>query len=158
MLKNALETEKQLQQLRKEILEMKKLRVKLINQLRDEALKSKQEEQKRNKEIAILKRDHLKKDNQIKSLEAEKRCREIVLKRKQEQIQALRRYSTRMSDKVSGRTVNRTSSNNNTPNTNNNPKFRRDISTNGNKKLNTAMQLKWDKIDHSVCVNLLPRK
>jgi len=95
MIKNAMETDKQLQQLHKELLEMKKLKVKLMNQLRDETLKNKQDEQKRIKEIALLKRDHLKKDNQIKSLEAEKRCRDIVLKRKQEQIQALRKYSSR---------------------------------------------------------------
>ena len=95
MLKSAMETDKQLQQLHRELLEMKKLKVKLMNQLRDETLKSKQDEQKRMKEIALLKRDHLKKDNQIKSLEAEKRCRDIVLKRKQEQIQALRKNSSR---------------------------------------------------------------
>ena len=95
MIKSAMETDKQLQQLHKELTEMKKLKVKLMNQLRDETLKSKQEDQKRMKEIALLKRDHLKKDNQIKSLEAEKRCRDIVLKRKQEQIQALRKNSSR---------------------------------------------------------------
>lgn len=94
MIKNALESEKQLQQLRKEIVDMKKLKVKLMNQLREETQKGKQDEQRRMKEIAILKRDHLKKDNQIKSLEAEKRCRDIVLKRKQEQIQALRKYNS----------------------------------------------------------------
>lgn len=87
MLKNALETEKQLEQLRKEIVDMKKLKVKLMNQLKDETHKSKMEEQRRQREIAALKRDHLRKDNQIRSLEAEKRCREIVLKRKQEEIQ-----------------------------------------------------------------------
>lgn len=105
MLKNALEAEKQLQQLRKEIIDMKKLKVKLMNQLRDETIKSKQDEQKRLREIALLKRDHLKKDSQIKSLEAEKRCKEIVLKRKQEQIQALRKFNaTRvLSEKASGR-------------------------------------------------------
>lgn len=106
MLKNALETEKQLEQLRKEIVDMKKLKVKLMNQLRDETHKSKMEEQRRQREIAALKRDHLRKDNQIRSLEAEKRCREIVLKRKQEQIQALRKHNNGrapMSEKVSGR-------------------------------------------------------
>lgn len=87
MLKNALETEKQLELMRKEIVDMKKLKVKLMNQLRDETHKNKMEEQRRQREIAALKRDHLKKDNQIRSLEAEKKCRDIVLKRKQEQIQ-----------------------------------------------------------------------
>lgn len=108
MIKHAVETEKQLKQFRQEIVDMKKLKVKLMNQLRDEVSKSKQEEQKFIKQIALLKRDHLKKDNQIKNLEAEKKCREIVLKRKQEQIQALRRINTGkvMSDKASGRVPN----------------------------------------------------
>jgi kinesin family protein 4/21/27 len=107
MLKHAVEAEKQLGQFRKEIVDMKKLKVKLMNQLRDEVSKSKQEEQRYMKQIALLKRDHLKKDNQIKNLEAEKKCRETVLKRKQEQIQALRKSHTGkvMSDKASGRVM-----------------------------------------------------
>ena len=103
MLRQAAESERQLTQLRKEIVDMKRLKVKLMNQLREEVAKSKAEEAKYVKQIALLKRDHLKKDNQIKNLEAEKRCREIVLKRKQEQIQALRNKSSTMSEKVSGR-------------------------------------------------------
>lgn len=96
MIKNATESERQLEQLRREIVDMKKLKVKLINQLREETHKSKMEEQRRQREIAALKRDHLRKDNQIRSLEAEKRCREIVLKRKQEQIQVRRVFLVRM--------------------------------------------------------------
>ena len=105
MIKNALENEKQLHQLNKEVLDMKRLKVKLMNQLKDETLRFKKEEQTRIREIATLKRDHLKKDNQIKFLEAEKRCKEIVLKRKQEQLQALRRNTTRLSDKASGKHI-----------------------------------------------------
>jgi hypothetical protein len=111
MLKHAVEAEKQLNQFRKEIVDMKKLKVKLMNQLRDEVSKSKQEEQKFMKQIALLKREHLKKDNQIKNLEEEKKCREVVLKRKQEQIQALRKSHTTkvMSEKASGRVASNTS-------------------------------------------------
>lgn len=131
MLKQAHENERNLQQLNRELLEMKKLKVKLMNQLRDESTKYKKEEQNRMREIATLKRDHLKKDSQIKFLEAEKRCKEIVLKRKQEQLQALRRSNAaRLSDKASGRnmqssTNNLFSTSSTTTGTNNN------FSTNG---------------------------
>ncbi len=105
MLKNTLNTEKELVQLNKEVLDMKRLKVKLMNQLKDEALRFKREEQNRKREIATLKREHLKKDSQIKVLESEKRCKEVVLKRKQEQLQALRRNTTRLSDKASGKSL-----------------------------------------------------
>jgi len=91
MLKNTLNTEKELVQLNKEVLDMKRLKVKLMNQLKDEALRFKREEQNRMREIATLKREHLKKDSQIKVLESEKRCKEVVLKRKQEQLQAVKK-------------------------------------------------------------------
>lgn len=103
MLKKALTNEKELSQLNREVLDMKRLKVKLMNQLKDESVRFKKEEQNRMREIATLKRDHLKKDSQIKFLEAEKRCKEIVLKRKQEQLQALRRNTSRLSDKASGK-------------------------------------------------------
>jgi chromosome segregation ATPase len=104
MLRQAQENERNLQQLNRELLEMKKLKVKLMNQLKDESIRFKKEEQNRMREIATLKRDHLKKDSQIKFLEAEKKCKEVVLKRKQEQLQALRRNNTtRLSDKASGK-------------------------------------------------------
>lgn len=150
MIKNALESEKQLQQLRKEIVDMKKLKVKLMNQLREETQKSKQDEQRRMKEIAILKRDHLKKDNQIKSLEAEKRCRDIVLKRKQEQIQALRKYnssriqserpsSTRVSQSVDSEFVRSQA-----------PNTRKNTESSFMSKRTANYQIKWTKINDFV--------
>ena len=100
---NQLDYEKQLNKLQNETFDLKKLKVKLMNQLKHEAIKSKQTEQKRIREIALLKKSNLKKDTQIKILESEKRCRDIILKRKQEELQTLRRLSTRLSDKASGR-------------------------------------------------------
>lgn len=165
MLKNAIDSEKQLQQLNRELTEMKKLKVKLMNQLKEESLKSKQQEQKKMKEIALLKREQLKKDNQIKSLEEEKRCRDIVLKRKQEEIKALRRSSARMScsatEKVmsSSRTSatqkfsifldeNQTQKEQATCFVNNNTNKKIfSISSFRNRKSNVVLQQKWEKID-----------
>jgi hypothetical protein len=100
---NQMDYEKQLNKLQNETFDLKKMKVKLMNQLKHEAIKSKQTEQKRIREIALLKKSNLKKDTQIKILESEKRCRDIILKRKQEELQTLRRLSTRLSDKASGR-------------------------------------------------------
>jgi hypothetical protein len=155
MLKNAIDSEKQLQQLNRELSEMKKLKVKLMNQLKEESLKNKQQEQKKMKEIALLKREQLKKDNQIKSLEEEKRCRDIVLKRKQEEIKALRRSSARLSCSATEKVItsSRTSATqklsifhdgNHTPClTNNNKK----IFSFKSRKSSTVLQQKWEKID-----------
>ena len=159
MLKQAQENERNLQQLNREVLDMKKLKVKLMNQLKDESNKFKKEEQNRMREIATLKRDHLKKDSQIKFLEAEKRCKEIVLKRKQEQLQALRRNNTtRLSDKASGKHVPNPTTN--TPTVSSNVVKTNGISLKSSADLTTifkkkglfsrSFQLKWQKLDQII--------
>ena len=173
MLRNATENEKQLQQLNKELLDMKKLKVKLMNQLKEESLRFKKEEQKRMREIATLKRDHLKKDNQIKFLEAEKRCKEIVLKRKQEQLQALKRNTTRLSEKALGKNV-RTPVPSSASSINNNLNKTNIMVNSVTKSHNTveinafnsrkksfyskSFQLKWQKLDQIVRVKTLFEK
>lgn len=94
MVKQQVENEKQIEQFKREIIEMKKLKVKLINQIKNDTNKSKMDEIKHQREIALLKRDHIKKDSQIKLLEEDKKRKEIVLKRKQEQIKALKNRQT----------------------------------------------------------------
>jgi len=133
-----------------------------MNQLKEESVKSKQQEQKKMKEIALLKREQLKKDNQIKSLEEEKRCRDIVLKRKQEEIKALRRSSARMScsatEKImsSSRTAgtqkyssfldqNQAQKEQASYFVNNNSK--KVLCSFRNRKSNAVLQQKWEKID-----------
>ncbi len=165
MLKNNLNTEKELVQLNKEVLDMKRLKVKLINQLKDEAIRFKREEQNRIREIATLKREHLKKDSQIKVLESEKKCKEVILKRKQEQLQALRRNTTRLSDKASGKNLQASSSvrsvnevvvkntvfNSDTKNSNG-PEM-----TIFKKKglFSKSFNVKWQKLDQIVSINLI---
>lgn len=74
-----------------------------MNKMKEDSAKHFQAEQRRNKEIAQLKKTGRKNENQIRSLEAEKRMKESILKRKQEEIMALRKTAKPMSDKVAGR-------------------------------------------------------
>lgn len=63
-----------------------------------------QSEQRTKREIAQLKKQSRIKENQIRSLESENRLKENVLKRRQEELAALRKSSKlKMSDRVAGR-------------------------------------------------------
>ncbi|GIY67621.1 hypothetical protein CDAR_553622 [Caerostris darwini] len=102
-MKNQAHSERQIQQLKNEVAEMKKTKVRLINKMKEDNKFHLQTEQRRNREIAQLKKQSRIKENQIRSLEAEKRMKENVLKRKQEEIMALRKSAKPMSDRVAGR-------------------------------------------------------
>ena len=78
--------ENELKRLKADLLEMKKQRVKMLNQMRTEATTKKLEDQRKSKEIAQLKKDSQKKECRIKSLEADAKRREFVLKRRQEEV------------------------------------------------------------------------
>jgi len=62
------------------------VQVQLLNRMREESLKGRQVEMERNKEISQLRKEHRLKDTTIKTLEAEKRQKELILKRKQEEV------------------------------------------------------------------------
>jgi len=57
-----------------------------MKQLQEEAQKSRQTEMRAQKAIAQLEKQQRMKDGQIKSLEAERKQKEIVLKRKLEEV------------------------------------------------------------------------
>jgi len=57
-----------------------------MRQLRDEAQKSRQAEQKSRKTIAQLQKQQHAKESKIKSLETEKNRKELILKRKMEEV------------------------------------------------------------------------
>ena len=57
-----------------------------MNKMKEEAQKNRAQEARRAKEIAQLKKETRVRDTQIKSLEAQKRQKEIVLRRKQEEV------------------------------------------------------------------------
>ena len=57
-----------------------------MNKIKEEAQKSRQVDIQRSREINQLKKEQRLKDSQIKTLEAEKKQKELVLKRKQEEV------------------------------------------------------------------------
>lgn len=78
----------QLRNLTRELDEMKKTRVKLMRQMKEEISKNKKREAERERQISQLKKESRKREIQIKNMESEKRQRELVLKRKQEEVRA----------------------------------------------------------------------
>ncbi|CAH2275819.1 kinesin KIF21A isoform X1 [Pelobates cultripes] len=106
LLKNQSQYEKQMKKLQQEVVEMKKTKVRLMKQMKEEQEKARLSESRRTREIAQLKKDQRKRDHQLKLLEAQKRQQEVVLRRKTEEVSALRRKVKPMTDKVAGR-VNR---------------------------------------------------
>ena len=88
LLRQKAQNEQQLRTFQGELSELKKTKVRLMKQMKEEATKSKQQEAQRNKEIAQLKKESRLRQMTIKNLETEKRQREVVLKRKQEEVQS----------------------------------------------------------------------
>ncbi|XP_067863557.1 kinesin-like protein KIF21B isoform X2 [Heptranchias perlo] len=106
LLKNQTRYERELRKLQSEVAEMRKTKVTLMKQMREEQQRMRMIETKRNREIAQLKKEQRRQEFQIKSLESQKRQQEIVLRRKTQEVSALRRLARPMSDRVAGR-VNR---------------------------------------------------
>ena len=75
-----------------------------MNHIKEDAQRNRQSEQRRNKEISQLKKDQRMKDKQIKDLEISKHQKETILRRKQEEVELLRKKTRPMSAKVAGRT------------------------------------------------------
>ncbi|KAE8616161.1 hypothetical protein XENTR_v10008734 [Xenopus tropicalis] len=103
LLKNQSQYEKQMKKLQQEVVEMKKTKVRLMKQMKEEQEKARVTETRRNREIAQLKKDQRKRDSQLRLLEAQKKQQEVVLRRKTEEVTALRRQVRPMSDRVAGR-------------------------------------------------------
>ncbi|XP_067420524.1 kinesin-like protein KIF21A isoform X6 [Emydura macquarii macquarii] len=103
LLKNQSQYEKQLRKLQQDVTEMKKTKVRLMKQMKEEQEKARMTESRRNREIAQLKKEQRKREHQLKLLEAQKRNQEVVLRRKTEEVTALRRQARPMSDKAAGR-------------------------------------------------------
>ncbi|KAJ8245439.1 hypothetical protein GJAV_G00270770 [Gymnothorax javanicus] len=101
LLKNQSQYERQLKKLQQDVGEMKKTKVRLMKQMKEEQEKSRLKELKRSREIATLKKDQRKQEVQLKQLEAQKRQQELILRRKTEEVTALRRQVRPTSGKVS---------------------------------------------------------
>nr|XP_040018196.1 kinesin-like protein KIF21A isoform X2 [Gasterosteus aculeatus aculeatus] len=100
LLKNQSQYEKQLRKLQVDVVEMKKTKVRLMKQMKEQQEKNRMNESRRNREIASLKKDQRKQEHQLKLLEAQKRQQELILRRKTEEVTALRRQARPTSGKV----------------------------------------------------------
>lgn len=97
-------TAAQITTLRNELQNMKRDKVKLVQRMREEAKRHAQAEAARAKEVAQLRKESRKNANLIRSLEAETKMKEAVLKRKQEEVSLLRRgHRDKLSSKAAGR-------------------------------------------------------
>ncbi|XP_037834085.1 kinesin-like protein KIF21A isoform X2 [Kryptolebias marmoratus] len=100
LLKNQSQYEKQLKKLQMDVTEMKKTKVRLMKQMKEQQEKNRMNESRRNREIASLKKDQRRQEHQLKLLEAQKRQQELILRRKTEEVTALRRQVRPTSGKV----------------------------------------------------------
>lgn len=79
-----------------------------MQKMKEEANRFKELELKRAREIAQLRKESRKRENEIRTLQMDKRVKETVLKRKQEEVNALRKNQVRhggLSDMAAGRVV-----------------------------------------------------
>ncbi|XP_052738469.1 kinesin-like protein KIF21A [Bicyclus anynana] len=97
-------TAQQIHALRNELTGLKRDKVKLVQRMRTESKRHAQAEAMRAKEVAQLRKESRKNANLIRSLEAETRLKEQVLKRKQEEVSLLRRgHRDKLSSRAAGR-------------------------------------------------------
>uniref|UniRef100_A0A8C4V6S9 Kinesin family member 21B n=1 Tax=Falco tinnunculus TaxID=100819 RepID=A0A8C4V6S9_FALTI len=88
LLKNQSRYERELRKLQAEVAEMKKAKVALMKQMREEQQRRRLAETKRNREIAQLKKEQRRQEFQIRALESQKRQQEIVLRRKTQEVRS----------------------------------------------------------------------
>eukprot|EP00794_Sanderia_malayensis_P016767 gene16767-18461_t len=79
------QNEQQLKTLRNELGDLKKIKVKLMRQMRDEVSKAKQREGKFSTQLEAMIKENRKRDIQIKHLKQEQKQKDLILKRKQEE-------------------------------------------------------------------------
>ncbi|XP_044741721.1 kinesin-like protein KIF21A [Chrysoperla carnea] len=91
MLRDQTQYETQLKTLKNDLYSMKRNKVKLINQMKEESARHKDAETRRMREIAQLQKESRKNAKMLRSMEAENKQKEQILKRKQEEVIALRR-------------------------------------------------------------------
>ncbi|XP_077400857.1 kinesin-like protein KIF21A isoform X6 [Vanacampus margaritifer] len=103
LLKNQSQYEKQLKKLQLDVTDMKKTKVALMRQMKEQHERNRATECRSNREIASLKKDQRRAEYQVKQLEAQKRQQELILRRKNEEVASLRRQVRPVSGKASRR-------------------------------------------------------
>jgi len=97
LLRNQSQYERQVEKLKSEVGEMKRSKVKLVQRMKEESNRHREQETRRNRELSQMKKQTRVNESRIKSLEAEKRLKENVLRRKTEEVTALRRNQRKIS-------------------------------------------------------------
>ena len=72
--------------LKNELSDLKKIKVKLMRQMRDEVSKAKHREEKFSSQLEQMIKENRKRDIQIKNLKQDKKQKDLILKRKQEEV------------------------------------------------------------------------
>ncbi|XP_063220986.1 kinesin-like protein KIF21A isoform X2 [Bacillus rossius redtenbacheri] len=104
LLRSQSQHENQIRSLRNDLSEMKRTKVKLLNAMKEEARRHKEAELAKAREIAQLRKTHRKQENRIRNLETDSKMKEVVLRRKNEEVTALRRAARpAMSSRAAGR-------------------------------------------------------
>ncbi|XP_074659769.1 kinesin-like protein KIF21A [Tubulanus polymorphus] len=137
--------ESQLITLKSDLAEMKRTKVKLMNQIKEGTKRYKMAEAQKMKQVNLLQKQQRAKDNKIKTLEAETKQKDARLKRKQEEVESLKRQQKPLSKKASGRvySYNRPSAKNDNLKI---PVRRAD----GRKFSEKLAKQKWDKLEKTV--------
>ncbi|CRL00444.1 CLUMA_CG013706, isoform A [Clunio marinus] len=103
----------QLRSLRQELTELKQIKIKLMRKMTDENNRHKEEDARRMREIAQLRKEARKQSSMIKSLQGSVAAKDQVLKRKTEEVSALRKtHKNQLSTKAQGRVPMRKTSEN----------------------------------------------
>ncbi|XP_070495238.1 kinesin-like protein KIF21A isoform X4 [Chironomus tepperi] len=95
----------QLKSLRQELTDLKQIKIKLMRKMTEENTRHKEEDARRVREIAQLRKEARKQSSMIKSLQGSVAAKDQVLKRKTEEVSALRKVqkSNKLSTKAQGR-------------------------------------------------------
>ena len=80
------QNEHQLKTLKTELADLKKIKVKLMRQMRDEVSKAKHREEKFSSQLEQMIKENRKRDIQIKNLKQDQKQKDLILKRKQEEV------------------------------------------------------------------------
>ncbi|TRY72220.1 hypothetical protein TCAL_03875, partial [Tigriopus californicus] len=97
LLRNQSQYERQVEKLKSDVMEMKRNKVRLVQKMKEESSRHREQELRRTRELAQMKKVTRKNESRIKNLEAERRMKDSVLKRKTEEVSALRRSQRRIS-------------------------------------------------------------
>ncbi len=89
--------ERQVEKLKSEVGDMKRNKVRLVQKMKEESTRHREQEARRNKELTQMRKQTRKNESRIKSLEAEKRMKDNMLKRKNEEVSVLRRNQRKAS-------------------------------------------------------------